>query len=99
MRGIIRAVFMVLLMVGLLLTPGAHGQGGATGAISGTVVDINGGTVADADVQIINTATESACPACEHGSGWDLRGHVAAAGHLLRCREQVRLLRSQGQRN
>jgi carboxypeptidase family protein/TonB-dependent receptor-like protein len=37
----------------------AFGQGGATGAISGTVVDINGGTVADADVQIINSATES----------------------------------------
>lgn len=36
----------------------AFGQGGATGAISGTVVDLNGGTVADAEVQIINSATQ-----------------------------------------
>ena len=34
------------------------GQGGATGAISGTIVDVNGGAVAGADVQIINTATD-----------------------------------------
>ncbi|HEV8074276.1 MAG TPA: carboxypeptidase-like regulatory domain-containing protein [Candidatus Acidoferrum sp.] len=36
----------------------AFGQGGATGAISGTVLDVNGGAVAGADVQIINTATD-----------------------------------------
>lgn len=57
MRGIIRAVFFPFFAVGLLYSPLARGQGGATGAISGTVVDVNGGTVADADVQIINSAT------------------------------------------
>lgn len=58
MRCIIQAVLLVIFVVGLLLSPGAYGQTGATGAISGTVVDINGGTVADAEVQIINSATE-----------------------------------------
>jgi hypothetical protein len=57
MRDIIRAVFLISLLVGLQVSPAAHGQGGATGAISGTVVDVNGGTVAGADVQIINSAT------------------------------------------
>ena len=37
----------------------AYGQGGATGAISGTVLDSGGGSVAGADVQIINTATDT----------------------------------------
>src|SRR5216683_8436452 len=36
-----------------------YGQGGATGAISGQVVDSSGSSVADAEVQIINTATET----------------------------------------
>jgi hypothetical protein len=35
-----------------------HGQGGATGAISGLVVDSSGSSVAEAEVQIVNTATE-----------------------------------------
>src|ERR1700740_1930505 len=58
MRGILRAVFLTFLAVGLLQLPTAYGQGGATGAISGTVLDVNGGTVADAEVQIINAATD-----------------------------------------
>jgi hypothetical protein len=37
----------------------ASAQGGATGAISGVVVDSSGSSVADAEVQIINTATET----------------------------------------
>src|ERR1700741_4254666 len=57
MRGILRAVFLTFLAVGLLQLPTAYGQGGATGAISGTVLDVNGGTVADAEIQIINSAT------------------------------------------
>src|SRR5262245_3964050 len=36
-----------------------HAQGGATGAISGTVVDSSGSSVADAEVQIINSATDA----------------------------------------
>ena len=58
MRVSIRLMFVVSLVAGFLFLPLAYGQGGATGAISGTVVDVNGGTVADADVQIINAATE-----------------------------------------
>jgi hypothetical protein len=41
----------------LILSGALYGQGGATGAISGQVVDSSGSSVADADVQIIHTAT------------------------------------------
>jgi hypothetical protein len=58
MNGFIRGVVFLFLGLGLLVSPVAWAQGGATGAISGTVLDVNGGTVAEADVQIINTATE-----------------------------------------
>ena len=37
----------------------AYGQGGATGAISGSVVDTSGGAVADAEVQVIDSRTET----------------------------------------
>jgi hypothetical protein len=58
MRGIHRLIAAVLVLVGILV-PRAYGQGGATGAISGTVVDTSGGSVAEAEVQIIDTRTES----------------------------------------
>jgi len=50
---------IVFLLAVVLGACNAYGQGGATGAISGTVLDSSGGAVADADVQIINTATDS----------------------------------------
>jgi Carboxypeptidase regulatory-like domain len=53
------SVGIVFLMAAVLATSRAYGQGGATGAISGSVLDSNGGEVADAEVQIINTATDS----------------------------------------
>ena len=37
----------------------AYGQGGATGAISGNVVDTSGGFVANAEVQIFNASTDT----------------------------------------
>jgi hypothetical protein len=46
-------------MVATLTGTCAYGQGGATGAISGVVVDTTGGSVAEAEVQIIDTRTES----------------------------------------
>src|ERR1700687_5949774 len=49
-------VFLLLVALG---GGRCYGQGGATGAISGTVMDTSGGTMADAEVQIINSATES----------------------------------------
>jgi len=52
-------VGIVFLIVVVFASGRAHGQGGATGAISGSVLDSNGGEVADAEVQIINTATDS----------------------------------------
>src|SRR5436190_7906731 len=58
MRGIHRILAAGLVLVGLLMGTRACGQGGATGAISGVVVDTSGGSVADAEVQIIDTRTE-----------------------------------------
>src|SRR5215469_9960734 len=57
MKGIIRGLILFFLALSLLRAPAAFPQGGATGAISGAVVDVSGGAVADADVQIINSAT------------------------------------------
>jgi hypothetical protein len=47
------------LLTGFLGGTRAFGQGGATGAISGMVADTGGGSVAGADVQIIDTRTET----------------------------------------
>jgi hypothetical protein len=57
MRGIYMFVVAVFLLSGLMAGP-ARGQGGATGAISGVVVDSSGASVADAEVQIIDSRTE-----------------------------------------
>ncbi len=58
MRGFIRILF-ILLVVGVAVRPeAAFGQGGATGAISGTVEDGSGAPVAEADVQVVNSATD-----------------------------------------
>src|SRR5215475_1200037 len=53
------SITVVFLIVSALAVGNAHGQGGATGAISGDVLDATGGAVADAEVQIISTATDS----------------------------------------
>src|SRR5216684_312633 len=59
MRGIHEFIFAMLLLTGFLGGTRAFGQGGATGAISGVVADTGGGSVAGADVQIIDTRTET----------------------------------------
>jgi hypothetical protein len=59
MRGISRLFAGVLLVIGMLASASAYGQGGATGAISGVVVDTSGGSVGSADVQVIEARTES----------------------------------------
>ena len=59
MRGIHKFIVAVLLLSGVLGGTRAYGQGGATGAISGVVADTGGGSVAGADVQIIDTRTET----------------------------------------
>src|SRR5437667_11777067 len=61
--GVMRTVYRVFSTAAFLITllgaRCAYGQGGATGAISGTVVDTSGGSVAGADVQIIDTRPET----------------------------------------
>src|ERR1700722_9232339 len=58
MLKIIPVLIILSLILGLGAGTPAFGQGGATGAISGTIADVNGGAVAGADVQIINAATD-----------------------------------------
>lgn len=59
MRNISRLVFILTFIFAVLSDTLAYGQGGATGAINGVVVDTTGGSVAAAEVQIIDTRTES----------------------------------------
>ena len=59
MRSFHKFLVAVLLFSGVLGETRAYGQGGATGAISGVVADTGGGSVAGADVQIIDTRTET----------------------------------------
>jgi hypothetical protein len=59
MWGISRLLAGVLLLAGMLAGVNAYGQGGATGAISGVVVDSSGGSISAADVQVIDARTES----------------------------------------
>ncbi|MGA2096441.1 MAG: TonB-dependent receptor [Candidatus Acidiferrum sp.] len=59
MRSVFRMVAGVLLLAGLLTGPHAYGQGGATGALSGAVLDTSGASISGAEVQIIDARTES----------------------------------------
>jgi len=54
---VLLGVFL-LAVLSLTTVSTAHAQGGATGAISGVVLDSSGSSVADAEIQIINSATE-----------------------------------------
>lgn len=58
MKKSVRVLILFSFIFGLGSGKLAFGQGGATGAISGSVLDVNGGAVAAADLQIINTATD-----------------------------------------
>jgi hypothetical protein len=59
MRRMHKSLGAMLLLVAILFGPPAYGQGGATGAIAGGVVDTTGASVSGAEVQIINASTES----------------------------------------
>ncbi|MGB4787081.1 MAG: hypothetical protein WAQ77_20355, partial [Candidatus Acidiferrum sp.] len=59
MRSAYKFIVSVLLLWGVLGATRAYGQGGATGAISGVVADTGGGSVAAADVRIMDTRTET----------------------------------------
>jgi hypothetical protein len=58
MQRILRAVAVLLMLVAAFSGSRTYAQGGATGAISGVVLDSAGGAVADAEVQIIDKRTD-----------------------------------------
>ena len=57
MRNSVLARVAVVFILGLLLFREAYAQGGATGAITGTVQDASGAFIANAEVQITNQDT------------------------------------------
>ncbi len=57
MRRISKLVLAAVFLVCSLCGARAYGQGGATGAISGLVIDTTGAAVGDAEVQIIDART------------------------------------------
>jgi hypothetical protein len=59
MRGIFRLLLAAVFLTGALAGVRTYGQGGATGAIDGLVLDTSGAAVDGAEVQVIDTRTES----------------------------------------
>jgi hypothetical protein len=59
MRGIHRLLLAAVFLFGALAPARTYGQGGATGAISGLVLDTSGAAIDGAEVQIIDTRTEA----------------------------------------
>jgi hypothetical protein len=59
MKGIFRLLLAAVFFVGALAGVRTYGQGGATGAIDGLVLDSSGSAVDGAEVQVIDTRTES----------------------------------------
>ena len=59
MRSISKLILVAVSLAAMLWGSGARGQGGATGAISGVVIDTSGAAVGDAEVQIIDARTEA----------------------------------------
>ncbi len=57
MRSVYKFVVVVLLTG--FLSGQVYGQGGATGAISGEVVDSSGASIADAEVQIVDSRNDA----------------------------------------
>ena len=52
-----RLAFILFILLSVSWTPALFAQGGATGAISGTVQDQSGSLIAGAQITIINDAT------------------------------------------
>src|SRR5258706_9369129 len=59
MQAVRRFFGVVFLLATLLFGARTYGQGGATGAIAGSVLDTTGAPISGADVQIINASTNS----------------------------------------
>src|SRR5277367_4216595 len=59
MLRLYRLLAGVFLFAAVLAGVSTYGQGGATGAISGVVLDTSGGSISGADVQVIDSRTES----------------------------------------
>jgi hypothetical protein len=59
MQRISKFAIGILILLAAICGPRAYGQGGATGAISGVVLDTSSAAVSDAEVQIIEQQTDA----------------------------------------
>src|ERR1700674_3308598 len=74
----VRAVLVILISSGL-----ARGQGGPTGAIDGTVQDASGAVVPGAEVQIISSATGGIARAVVTDTGGSFNALLLPAGSYM----------------
>ena len=58
MQRISRFRLVLVLLLVTFASPRLNGQGGATGAVSGVVLDTGGGAIAEAEIQIIDQRTD-----------------------------------------
>jgi len=80
MRDMIRTYIAVLVLAGNTDEFGRLRTRRRTGAISGVVVDTSGGSVGDAEVQIIDTRTESLARQSCHERGWSFVAPLLLSG-------------------
>src|SRR5579871_3914695 len=60
MKSSLKLVFLVFSYVlAMIAASSTYGQGGATGAISGVVVDSSGASISGADVQVVDSRTRA----------------------------------------
>ncbi len=77
----------------------AFGQGGATGAITGTVQDASGAVVANADVKIINQDTGTVTRATKTDATGSFTGDVASRRYVHGEHCECRIPRSEDSRH
>ena len=88
-RLLLGKLFRVSL-VGFIWITQAWAQGGATGAISGTVLDPSGAVVASAEIRIVNQDTGTLTRTTATDSRWRVHCDFAARWQLHGERDQSR---------
>ncbi len=83
----IASSLLVVVLAALFGQPAAFAQSGATGAVTGTVLDSSGGVIPGAEIQIIEEDRAAAAQA-EHRFERELCSDTASTQHLHRRRQR-----------